>query len=244
MKRTTLILAAAALLAASSCSRGPVRPDLDVVTIDTLLARNGAECRIEYRFTTIRNADKSPALQAIEQANIGYFFDLPTGGLTLQEAMAASIREIDTTCMPPRPEIVTGHRYEIAVESEITQCDTLLTCAITRSSYTGGAHGSYDTEYHNYSLTRGCELTTADLFTDAQLARLDTLILERICTKYGARDREELAERGFFPEEIGTTENFRLTADTITFRYNPYDIGCYALGAVEVPIARAEIDPR
>lgn len=241
MKRTTLILAAATLLAASSCSRGPLRPDLDVVTTDTLLVRNGAECRIEYRFTTIRNADKSPALRAIEQANIGYFFDLPDTGLTLQEAVAASIREIDTTCMPDRPDIVANHRYEIAVESEISRCDSLLTCTITRASYTGGAHGSYDTEYHTYSLASGCELSTADLFTEEQIARLDTLILEKLCMKYGARNREELAGQGFFPEEIGTTENFRIAADTITFCYNPYDIGCYALGTVEVPIGFREI---
>ncbi|MFR2005478.1 RsiV family protein [Alistipes putredinis] len=32
-----------------------------------------------------------------------------------------------------------------------------------------------------------------------------------------------------------------MTEDGITFYYNPYDIGCYALGGVEVHITREEM---
>ena len=244
MKQSTLLLAAAALLAVSSCSRGPVRPEIDIVTADTLLARNGAECRIEYRFATIRNADKSPVLRTIEQANIGYFFGKDIPAATLQEAIGASIREIDTTYMPDQPGIVANHSYEISAESEITLLDTLLTCTISRSSYTGGAHRYYGTTYHTYSLGSGYEITTADLFTEEQIERIDRMILKKLCEKYDARNQDELAARGFFPEEIGMTENFRLTADSITFCYNPYDIGCYALGDIEVAIGLREMDIR
>ena len=51
-----------------------------------------------------------------------------------------------------------------------------------------------------------------------------------------------LAERGFFPEYISLTENFRITPEGITFYYNPYDIGCYALGAVDVTMSREELE--
>ena len=242
MKRIVLFVAAAALVSASSCSRRTVRPEIDTLTADTLLVRNGAECRIEYRFATIRNADKSPALRAIEQANIGYFFDSEYDAASLQEAIKASIHEIDTTYMPDRPGIVANHSYEISVESEISLRDTLLTCTITRSSYTGGAHGNYGTEYHTYSIPGGCEITTADLFTERQLQRLDELIVQKLCEKYDAGDRGELGARGFFPDVIGLTENFLLTPDSITFHYNPYDIACYATGAIEVTIGWNEFE--
>lgn len=52
---------------------------------------------------------------------------------------------------------------------------------------------------------------------------------------------EGLVAQGFFPEYISTTENFEVTEDGITFYYNPYDIGCYALGGVEVHITREEM---
>ncbi|MCQ5078293.1 RsiV family protein, partial [Alistipes putredinis] len=46
---------------------------------------------------------------------------------------------------------------------------------------------------------------------------------------------------GFVPEYIATTENFEVTEDVISFYYNPYDIGCYALGGVVVHISREEM---
>ena len=82
--------------------------------------------------------------------------------------------------MPPEntPEM-SEHRLwegEISAESEGSVVDTLLCYIITRSSYTGGAHGIYGTECYTYSLAGGYEITTADLFTEAQLERLNELI--------------------------------------------------------------------
>ena len=112
---------------------------------------------------------------------------------------------------------------------------------ITRASYTGGAHGIYGTECYNYSLTGGYKITTADLFTETQLERLNRLIREDIYEQYGVRSDEELETKGFFPEYIGVTENFLVTPEGITFYYNPYDIGCYALGSVEVSVSREQL---
>lgn len=107
--------------------------------------------------------------------------------------------------------------------------------------YTGGAHGIYGTECYNYSLAGGYEITTADLFTETQLERLNRLIREDIYEQYGVRSDEELETKGFFPEYIGVTENFLVTPEGITFYYNPYDIGCYALGSVEVSVSREQL---
>lgn len=156
-------------------------------------------------------------------------------------AIAAAVREIDTIYTA---DIRPTQSYEISVEAEGSVQDSLLTYVITRSSYTGGAHGIYETEYHTYSLAKGYEITTADLFTEEQAERLDELILRKLCRQYGARNEEELAAQGFFPEQIGATENFRIAPEGIVFCYNPYDIGCYALGAVEVTVSREELDER
>ena len=52
---------------------------------------------------------------------------------------------------------------------------------------------------------------------------------------------DELSELGFFPEYIGATENFQIDDRGITFFYNPYEIGCYALGGIEVTLTREEL---
>lgn len=242
--RTSALLAAAIVLAAVSCTKRSVQPEFDTVAIDTLIDGNGFACDIGYRFASIRNASASPALEAIEQANIGRFFELEEFCGTAQEAARQSVRQVSEELAPPAGTPTVERplwKGEISAESEGSIVDTLLCYVITRSSYTGGAHGIYGTECYTYSLAGGYEITTADLFTEAQIQRLDRLIREDIYKQYEARTDEELEAKGFFPEYIRTTENFLVTPEGITFYYNPYEIGCYALGAVEVSLSREEL---
>ena len=138
----------------------------------------------------------------------------------------------------------TGAEYEISAESEGSTVDSLLCFVITRAGYTGGAHGMYGTECHTYSLADGFELSRADLFSEEKLQQIDRLIREKIAEQYHAATDEELTRAGFFPEYIAPTENFLLTPEGITFYYNPYEIGCYALGGIEVTISKEELGIR
>lgn len=239
--RPALILAAA--LCVCACSKHPVPPRFTTMALDTLLCRNGSNCQVDYRFLSIENATKSPALELIEQANIGYFFQLEEFSGTAGEGAAAFLNDILNNYLP-EGNAPKGGQYEISVESEASVQDSLLCYIITRAGYTGGAHGMYGTQCHTYSLTDGFELSLADLFSAEELQRLDGLIRKGIAEQYGASTDEELTRAGFFPEYIAPTENFRITPEGITFYYNPYDIGCYALGAVEVPISKSELGIR
>lgn len=240
MKNRLILLLGAALLTAS-CTKQPVKPVFETCAIDTLLPGKNNACNIEYRFATIRNATKSPALAAIEQANLGYFFQIEDFNGSMDEAVKTTLTDIQTNYLsiPGGPE---GAEYEISVESEGSVVDSLLCYAITRAEYTGGAHGMYGTECHTYSLRDGFELSLADLFSDEELQRLDALIREKIAAQYQASTDDELIEAGFFPEYIAPTENFLVTPEGITFYYNPYDIGCYALGAVTVTLGSDDLE--
>ena len=214
MKFPTLALLAAAALTAGSCTKRPVRPQFTVVSTDSLISGNGFSCDFEYRFASIANAQDSPALAAIERMNIDRFFDLENFEGTPEEAASAAIRQVTSDMTPPgnTPESTVRPAWE----GEITEC-------------------------YNYSRAGGYEITTADLFTETQLERLNRLIREDIYEQYGVRSDEELETKGFFPEYIGVTENFLVTPEGITFYYNPYDIGCYALGSVEVSVSREQL---
>lgn len=231
------------LLVSASCNKRAVRPDFTLLAADTLLQGNGNNCHVEYRFASIRNAAKSPALEVIEQANIGYFFQLEEFSGSAAEAVEASISDIRTNYLPDGAG-PTGAEYEISAESEGSTVDSLLCFVITRAGYTGGAHGMYGTECHTYSLADGFELSLADLFSEEELQQIDRLIREKIAEQYQAATDEELTRAGFFPEYIAPTENFLLTPEGITFYYNPYEIGCYALGGIEVTISKEELGIR
>lgn len=242
MFKTTL-LAAASVLVAAGCTDKTVEPRFGILSIDTLLDNTRAECRVEYGFASIRNATDSPALEAIESANIGYFFQLEEFAGNAELALETSLHEIATMLLDEIPQTgAGGASYEITAESAGEVVDTLVSYTISRWSYTGGAHGMYGIECHTYSLAEGYELTAAELFGEERLPRLDSLIRQRIHEDYGTRDDEGLTALGFFPEEIGITENFSVSSEGVVFHYNPYDIGCYALGPVEVEIGREELE--
>jgi len=242
MKSSRMILWAAALLLAS-CSKRPVQPRFDTLVTETQLENDGLQCNVDFRFASIANASKSPALQAIEQTNIGYFFQLEEFTETAEKAAEGALAEITATLLSDSPQgYVQPAPYEIVVESEGAVVDTLVTYLIVRHSYTGGAHGMYTTECHTYSLHDGNELSAIDLFGAERLPRLRELIRQKIYEQYDAADDAALAAQGFFPEYIDITENFRLDGEGITFFYSPYEIGCYALGPVEVRLDRATLD--
>ena len=82
----TAILIAGMAAATAACTRKPVVPQFGMLTIDTLIGTPANGCKIEYRFATIANAEKSPALRSIEAANAGYFFELEEFGGTARQA--------------------------------------------------------------------------------------------------------------------------------------------------------------
>lgn len=238
----TAILIAGMAAATAACTRKPVAPQFGMLSIDTLIGTPANGCKIEYRFATIANAEKSPALRSIEAANAGYFFELEEFGGTARQAADSALRQIAAELAFPQNAPQMTEPYEISAEAEAAVTDSLVTYIISRSSYTGGAHGMYATECHTYSLAGGYELSTADLFSERQLLGMEALLRRKLCEQYEAANDDELAERGFFPEYISLTENFRITPEGITFYYNPYDIGCYALGAVDVTMSREELE--
>ena len=241
MKIRYALLPAVAMLAAA-CTTRPIQPRLGSIDLDTLIGTRDAGCNITYRFATIANAQDSPALTTIEESALCSFFELEAFTGTPRQAMNEAIGQITQELLPAVGENSPAWgSYEISVESEASVVDTLLCYAITRSSFTGGAHGSYTTEYHTYSLDGGYELCLADLFQEAQLARMDELVRHNLYAAYNAQTKEEMAAQGFFPEYFSLTENFRISPEGITFLYNPYDIGCYALGPVEVGVSSEEL---
>lgn len=250
MKHTLRFSAFVFLSAVAACGPKSTAPEFTVLDTDTTLVCGPIVYNVQYRFASIANASASPALQAIEEANIQYFFGLEDFTGTASEAAAAAIEHIsrqtrDDLLFEEGENVSSELRireYSESTESDAAVVDSLLVYTVSTSGYTGGAHGMYATSAHNYSLSGGYELRLSDLFTPSQLSGLDSLIRNRLYDRYGVSSDEGLTEQGFFPEYIGPTENFAVTEDGITFYYNPYDIGCYALGDVSVDIDRDELN--
>lgn len=243
MKHLRYILLFGCIVAAlTACERQSVRPELDMLNIDTLIAGPDNGCQVAYGFVTITNAERSSVLQQIEKSNIEFFFGLEEFNGSAHEAAETAIRQIAEEFGSEEGSGLQGVTFEITAEADAHITDSLLTYIVSRWNYTGGAHGIYGTECRTYSLAGGYELSLADLFSPTQLMRMEKQLREKLYEQYDTDGDEGLSEAGFFPEYIALTENFLITPEGITLFYNPYEIGCYALGAVEVTFTNAELE--
>lgn len=242
MKYTRILLPALAAVTLAACHR-PVKPHFEQLTLDTLLTHPTGTCQVEYRFASIANAAKSEALQIIEQSNANYFFELEDFEGSATQALAEALAQLNDELRISESDLpsVRNMEYETSAESEGSVVDTLLCYSIYRSSYMGGAHGYYSTEYHVYSLKDGFEFTAGDFFGEEKMEALLGLIRKKLYEKYDASNDRELSDNGFFPEYLSVTDNFRVTSDGVTFLYNPYEISCYANGSIEVEISNEEL---
>ena len=109
----TAILIAGMAAATAACTRKPVVPEFSMLSIDTLIGTPANGCKIEFRFATIANAAKSPALRSIEAANAEYFFELEDFGGTARQAVDSAIRQIAAEMLPDSVEQTMG-TYEIS----------------------------------------------------------------------------------------------------------------------------------
>lgn len=243
--QTVCVLAAAAGMFA--CSNHKM-PRFEILAFDTVVGNAQIGCDVKYRFTSIANAAKSEVLTAIERSNLEYFYgfdsyDGPSASAARESLgwIENEIAEQSRICREMNITPAAGERT-VHVESEVNVADSLLNYAIYRATYLGGAHGMEVSEYHTYSLTDGFELGYKELFSAEKLEELQIALRKKISEKYESAGGS-LSEAGFFSEPIPLTDNFKLTARGVTFHYNPYEIGCYALGSVAVEFSWEELAP-
>ena len=243
MKTSRILLTVLTALALTACHR-PAKPRFEQLTLDTLLNHPLGTCRVEYRFASIANSNKSEALGIIEQSNTNYFFQLEDFEGSAEAGMSERLAQLADELRIGESSQTSVHNmeYETSAESEGYVIDTLLCYSIYRSDYMGGAHGNYSTEYHLYSLASGFEFTAGDFFGEDKMEALGELIRKKLYEQYEVSDDEGLVGNGFFPEYFFVTDNFKVTPEHYVFIYNPYEIACYATGAVEVKIPREEVE--
>jgi|GEM_PF-599823 len=114
----------------------------------------------------------------------------------------------------------------------VYQSPTILTLANFNYSYTGGAHGNYNTSYISINPATGRQYTLTQVLSPAGKKQLNALL-----AKHFRRDRKlsagsPLTEGGLFDDKLEATDNFFLTGTGIGFSYAPYEIGPFAMGEI------------
>lgn len=123
------------------------------------------------------------------------------------------------------------------------QSPRILSFAITSYSYTGGAHGNYGTYYASFALPLNKRLSLIDILTKDGYDKLQTLLEKNFRKNFGLKPTDSLTEAGLFDNKIEPNGNFYVTGKGLGFTYNPYEIGPYAMGQIDIFIPFKELEP-
>ena len=131
------------------------------------------------------------------------------------------------------------HNSELSLKTSSVYNDNgILSLRMEKSLYDGGAHSLPMIKLLSYSHKTGDRIFLEDIFQEGYESKVRDEIVAAIMRDKGFEAEEQMLMSGYFG--LGTlepTQNFLLKEDTITFLYNPYEIGSYSLGCVEVPVA-------
>ena len=250
-RQKLFVLLTAALV---SCSSGSIeKMAFETVSSEKTVAITSEEgapqCKVQLTLdAAVEN--QGERAKAVNEALVRQLLDLEAGNLqTAADSFASAYTESYRRNIAPlyrddRNDLNKRSWYEYHYNltgkaAQGRQGVTVYTAEL--DYYEGGAHGISQRLLMNFDNKTGRLLTLADVFTPGYQQRLNGLLEEKLIEKTGAKDINELREKGYlYQTEMFASENFALGEDEITFVYNPYEIAPYEQGLTELTIDYGE----
>jgi hypothetical protein len=107
--------------------------------------------------------------------------------------------------------------------------------------YRGGAHGSSSTKGMVLDMDAGKEITYKEIFYENTEEAISGLLYSCLMSARNYPNDDALIDAGFDFTEIRPTDNLVADDNGITFIYNPYELGAYVLGIVEISIPYSDL---
>jgi hypothetical protein len=126
--------------------------------------------------------------------------------------------------------VVGGEWYDTLEVDLYARTPSTYTLRLTRSEYSGGAHGSFTVMFLNFLPGREAPVKISECFRSGSGKRLLKIAEHHYRREHGLTPNTPLTADGWFEKRFVTAENFAFTSRGILFLYNQYEIKPYAAG--------------
>ncbi|MCC8145840.1 MAG: DUF3298 domain-containing protein [Bacteroidales bacterium] len=117
----------------------------------------------------------------------------------------------------------------------------IISQVINVYEYTGGAHGASSTKGLVYDITKGEDITYDEIFHEGTENEISSLLRTYLMQERRYENDTAMIDAGFNSLVIPPSHNFIADDKGITFIYNPYELGAYVLGIVEIFVPYSEL---
>lgn len=243
-----LIILAAALGCLAACGRSEgLRTEAFESRVSYALAEGSADSirlqvRIEYPVSGASEGVLDRIRATIAERTVGGS-DLEEAARSYVDAAVADYRENAGDLLRWASEEGVGSgvlNWEEQVSGYVHACwGNLLSYDIYVYSFQGGAHGLSGDEALLFDLTDGHLVPEEEFFAPGFRDGLSALLSGRLRESLPDEDSYE----ALFAKDIEPNGNFRVSEAGVTYIYNPYSIGPYYLGIIEVTVPWEEVQP-
>jgi hypothetical protein len=255
MKHYALVLAAALLLfagcsepkkgrtATSSSSSSLKTKTVEFKKVTPLLEGERYDFVMEMKIEWPERGGSTKALKNIQKGITGLLFGNSLETTDLEHAMKAYNDRSAEFYIEDNIELVTETdedwgfmlTWEESIKGNfLKEYNGMISYVSLVYGYSGGAHGMSTKSARTFFLNDGDTVSVDDLFKRGYEEQLTKALRKNLplCVE----DMEMLFETEIYP-----SETFYVTAAGLTYVYQPYEIGSYALGIVEITIPWKEI---
>lgn len=136
--------------------------------------------------------------------------------------------------------------WEQTIDGEaVTHNSKIISVRIRVNTFTGGAHPVFEDTVFNYAVVNGKakRLTLDDLFVDRAASRkhVHSLLIKKLKATGNAQWLEDGTVTSLEPAQLN---RFVVGRSALTFLFNPYEVGPWAVGNFEIPLTFKELGPK
>lgn len=161
------------------------------------------------------------------------------------KAFAADISVVDGATLISEVDSLPEDQmtYSNSVVGSIIEVnEEMLTYQVVTSSYLGGAHPMTATRPFTYSFAQKEVLSNDNMFVEGVTADSIMPMIREALARQLSVPVSGLERAGIFTSQLTYPGRPYIASNTLYFHYDPYEIGPYSLGAVDVAVYPGEID--
>lgn len=128
-----------------------------------------------------------------------------------------------------------AYQREVTVQRGELSLNT-VTYNIYDMSYMGGAHPMTYTRSITYAFEQHAVVSNDNLFNADKMDAVFSAVNSAAAAQFGVA-KGELTKAGFMEDAIPVSPLVSLSRGAIVFHYNPYDVGPYSMGAVDIYVS-------